>query len=323
MEVYWPDDSPEFAVRTDRRLVTRHLLVENLLGANIALPEKLLELASDLREETLSASEIKDLYEQEKKRKEESFIDALEDTFRPIRELVEGPEALVEEELYRRLKALKPEKKALSWVAAVKSEEEFVFLCLRGNRERKEAPRWLLVRGKEVETDLARIVSFLRQVLPGKEALPLEDAKELLEEAVKRVARERIRLLPPKKQRALELLSRLLPAWRRKAKDDPHRLELLKRLEKGLHPESGVELSGVAEAFLRLLPFRLKKWPRKKGRPTLLKDLYPELQREPLSTKDLEDLASSLRKASPLDYAVCACLVGAREKGPRPDPLAG
>ena len=312
IEIYWPDDSPEFSVRTDKRLVRRHLLVEGLLGANISIPEKFLELAQDFREEVISAREMKDLYETERKRAEESYLDQLQDTFRPIKDLVEGQEALIEAELYRKMKKMAQKNRSLSWVSLVKSRRPFGFFCLRGDRERKEAPRWILFREDLApETNLGEIASFLRAELPQTEPAPWTSrAEEAIERLLKALGQAKRLLLPQKKRRALELLERLLPKYIRQAKDDPHRLELLYRLKGALAPESNVELSQLADQWLLLLLPRWEKRPFKRNRPLLLKDLLPHLLQEPLSNADLEKLTSRLRPSAPLDHSVCACVIG-------------
>jgi hypothetical protein len=42
IDVYWPHDAPEFALRSGERFVERHETVDRLLGSNLPLPEELL-----------------------------------------------------------------------------------------------------------------------------------------------------------------------------------------------------------------------------------------------------------------------------------------
>jgi superfamily II DNA/RNA helicase len=88
IEVWWPDDSLEFALRSDERLVERHFDVKTLLGANIRLPAKFEPVAADTT--TISAADVVEELQNRARRRDRAW-EELPDALEPIRSLVLGP----------------------------------------------------------------------------------------------------------------------------------------------------------------------------------------------------------------------------------------
>lgn len=81
IQAWWPNDSDEFAIRTDERFVQRYQTVETLLGSNMPLPEELGALRS---ESALTPAEM--IREAEAAASEP--WDGIQDAFSSVRDLV-------------------------------------------------------------------------------------------------------------------------------------------------------------------------------------------------------------------------------------------
>ncbi len=314
IEVYWPNDSPEFCVSTDRRLVERHLLVENILGSNISIPEEFLNYIEDYQEEYISGELMLKLYTQEKKRSETVFWDNLQDAFQPIKELIEGKDALIPQEVLKEIKSIKD--RSITVISAVKAEKPWAFLCIRGDKKKQSGPKWIyLEREKEALVDIFEICKKLKENLKNCASLPwTEKADELLHYFLPRVKEAEFRLLPPKRQKALELLRKLLKYYLRKTKKGEKRRDLLTRLLYFLeyYAKENVDLYELSDAWLGLLQPKFWEFAQKYKRrgPFLLKDLGPYLKENPLSDEELEDLLRHIRIRTPFEKSVAACILG-------------
>lgn len=94
IEIYWPDDSEEYSLKTDSRLIQTNDIVEDIFGSNF-------EILTVLKEKHFSQTDsTKSLIEEYK-----DFIDKDEswsgthDSFQSVIELKEGRKALISEEI--------------------------------------------------------------------------------------------------------------------------------------------------------------------------------------------------------------------------------
>ncbi len=317
VEIYWPNDSPEFCVSTDRRLVERHLLVENILGSNISIPEEFLNYIDGWREEHISGSLMLELYERERRRAEVSFWDDLSDAFQPVKDLVEGDFPLVPENIFRKLKGL---KFSGTLVSVVKTSHPWCFLCLRGDRKSSMAPKWIYVeKGRPPTTDIFEICRKLRENLAQVEdSHPwTEEADVLLREFLSKIKEAEFSLLPARRRRALQVLRDLLRSYLRRAKRDKQRKLVISRLLHYLdnYASENVNLYHLSQLWLDCLSPRfleLMQKNRKRG-PLLLKDLKHHLREHPLETESLRYLLERIQKREPLEKRVVACILGLRK----------
>jgi hypothetical protein len=120
IESWWPRDAPEFALAADERLAARLELVGDVLDANLQLP-------SDDSDPAIVPPES---IEEEMREQEARQVELLDDAFAPVRNLVDGPKALIESEVYGALRTSKA--RVVSSVAAVRANSPWVFLTLPG-----------------------------------------------------------------------------------------------------------------------------------------------------------------------------------------------
>ncbi len=318
VEVYWPDDSPEFCVSTDKRLVERHLMVENILGSNISIPKEFLKIVPGWQEERISGELMLELYEREKERAEKSFRDELADVFKPVKDLVYGKEPLVPEEVLDLLKGV-PDKTAL--ISAVAAESPWCFLCVRGSENEVLAPRWIFVEeGKSPLTDMQLICARLREKLKD-DPPPLawtRQADEALASFLYQIKRAEFDLLPMKSRRALLLLKDVLEFYLKKESKDEGRRKVLAQLKSVLddYAQENLDLRQLARKWLETISPILKELaqdPRRKT-PPLLKDVRRYLRKHPLETEAFARLLKEVRTVTPLEKRIFSCILGLKQK---------
>ncbi len=304
VDVYWPKDADEFALSTDERFVQRVVLVERLLGGNLDLPTALRE-SRPVRVDDF-ARDVEDHGESAD----------LDDAFAPVASLVEGPSALVDRDTYKRVCTSRV--RVVACVSVVRSRTPWVFAAVRAAGS--GAPRWALVRegAATPEHDMERIAAALRELLePGASDDAFDDdAGNRLTAALAVLTEHERLLLPAKKRRALDEMMWTLEAYKKLAKDDAPRIELLDRLCAYVEPADGerlVDLRDVADAWLRAIHGRWREQLQSRegrGRPMLLRHLRRTLVGRPLTSDELVDAFRPVRADRPLGERVVAAIVG-------------
>ncbi|MDD3765060.1 MAG: SNF2-related protein [Nevskiales bacterium] len=309
IQVWWPDDAPEFALSSDEHFVERYETVEKLLGSNMPLPEHL----QAAERKTVSAQQMIAEYE----RTAAEPWDGIDDAFSPVRGLVEGDAALVPADVYAHYRSVT--YRVLSRVSLVTSRTPWAFFCLSSGN--LEVPRWIFLSSynAKAQTELLAVVAELRERLgPGVLNLPLDErASRVLETFLKQLPKVERQLLARKKQRALVEMEAvvkglLLAAGRR---HDDAAIEHLKKVEQMLvnPPIDGQpDWDEVASRWLDAIrPIWFDRLKQKRQKPLLLKDIRKDLLHPDANmTATLEQhfqLFPVLRKP---EERIRACIVG-------------
>lgn len=315
IEAWWPDDAPEFALTTDERFIERFETVEALLGSNLPLPAELQERGSG---KSMTARELISEFEAQSVQR---GWDGIQDAFAPVREVVEGEQAVIDPQVYERYRRVTAQ--VLARVSLVRAHKPWAFFCLAGTG--RGAPKWLMFRdlGAKASADLPEVCAALRDRLgPEVESvLSLDEpAVRVLDRFLDSLQEAERSLLPRKKQRALEEMQVVLDRYRREASEaqlaeqfDVY--ERLLRLLAGKDPNGSPEWNDVAERWLDLIRpawYRLLS-SRRRDRPLLLKDLRPSLFGEMrLEFEDIREAFSEVKQAPPLAERVAACILGVK-----------
>ena len=309
VEVWWPEDAPEFALVTDEKFVQRYETVDKLLGSNMPLPEHLAET-----QQTVS---VRDMIQEYEANAADPW-DGLDDAFSPVRSLVHGERALVDAAIYERYRHVT--ERVLSRVSLVRSRSPWAFFCLTAGAF--DAPRWLMLPGynQAPVTAMAEVCELLRERL-GPEIETINDqavgAGEL-ERFIRRLVVVERDLLSRKKRRALEELERcvrfcLQRASAAKRQQPVEQLDLLLRVLTQPNPERNPDWDALATRWLDLIrPVWFEKLEApKRQKPLLLKDLYPDLTAKPdwLEAELLEQFQQIPSLRGP-DRRIRACIVG-------------
>jgi len=309
IEAWWPEDGEEFALSTDDRFIERFETVENLLGSNLPLPEG---MQGDSR-----AVRARDLIAEFEREAELQEWDGIDDAFRPVRDLVSGERALVEERTYERYREITA--RVVSRVSLVRARSPWAFFCLAAGAG--GAPRWVLIPSSmgAAVLELDAVSRGLRERLGGDvESLDVTpEAEHLLERFLGRLSGAERLLLSRRKQRALEELEKVLGRFIQDAmnageRELAERLHVLLQALQATQPDRQPDWDEIAARWLELIRpiwYERLSGPRKK--PLLLKDIRRDLlgNRAHLAPALVERFAR-FPVLPPPDERVRACIVG-------------
>jgi hypothetical protein len=311
IETYWPEDSPEFALRADDRFIERYETVESLIGSNMPLP---VELSGGMSAVVRAA----DLAKEYEKSTSDSSWDGVQDAFAPVRELVAGATALVHGEVYEHYRHVSA--RVVSRVSLVKATHSWAFFCVSGTRF--GAPHWVLIDRNRSDplTQLKDIVEELRRKLtPATENLSFDDrAANTLDDMLTRLAQVERQLLPRRKQRALEEMEAVLGDYSQSASNE-RKGDLYDRLARILTVFSekyrgrGVDWDTLAERWLDLVrpAWYARLLARKRLRPLTLREIRDDL----LGDNELEldrifAAFETIEALPPIEERVVSCIIG-------------
>jgi hypothetical protein len=162
IEVWWPEDSDAYSLKTDRKFFRRYSEVKDILGSNLELPENLIpEELSDTAPSTVEEM-VEKLDELDKAGQS---WDGIQDAFQPVNELVDPEIGIVPVEIYNQLKRSKA--RVISSVSLIKSDRPWAFFAIGGVD--RGAPKWVYLdnwMAKPV-THLADVAQKLKEHLEG------------------------------------------------------------------------------------------------------------------------------------------------------------
>ena len=311
IEAWWPDDAEEFALRADERFLERYETVNTLLGSNLPLPPEM----SFTESRTVRTPELIAEYEQSG---EDKTWDGLQDAFAPVRSLIESSTALVPENVYSHYRDSKA--RVVARVSVVSAKDLWAFFCVSGSKI--GAPHWILLEGGQQQplTRLGHIEQSLRGKLNSStENLDFDDrAADALETMLARLANAERRLLPSKKQRAIEEMEYVLRRYEKMA-GEMKTGNLVDRIRNVLaifdpkYRGKGIDWNTISEKWLDLVRpvwyARLTATRRK--RPLRLKDIRRDLLDERrLDFASVCDEFESIEALPPLDERVVSCILG-------------
>lgn len=319
VEIYWPQDSKEFALRSDEVFLDRHRDVEDLIGSNITLPDSMLS-GHDQNGSTIV--NVRDYAtEVERLSSGESTLDVIHDAFDPVRALVSGDDPLVPPEIYEKIRPTSA--RVLSSVSAVNAPDDWSFYAIGGTE--RGAPRWIYfdVTTSDPLTDLEAISAKLREKLSGEvEHRSIdEEVSQRISNDIENIEKWVIKFLPRKKQRALSEMERVLKKWAKdaSASKDLQRLTLIKQILNILSPGSpdrSIDYGAIADWWIDMIrPAWYKHLTdRRRTRPALLKDIRSTLAKNPISTDQLGRTILELPLYTrPVGERVVAAIIGVKD----------
>ena len=314
IKIYWPDDHPEFALKTDKKFFKTAQVVKNLLGSNIDVPKALIDVPEALTE-LITAADAQKLYEENEKQNAESFSDGIQDAFQLVKELVYGENPLINLKTYNSIK--KSDATIISNVSLVKSTKPFGFFAIRGFDF--HAPYWIYIEleEKNIIKDLPIICEHLRLNLINAENIDIwtDDAQQLLDNFIKIIKENEINNLPNKKRRAIELLRNLVNIyWKKRKKNSMERNQLLHSFMGILHPNSTQEFAidyyQLAQQFLDMIqPLFIEEKTKRKTIIHLGK-MLKVLKKNTLSDEDLMKLKENIQTKEHIDKYIASCIIG-------------
>ena len=305
IEIWWPEDADQFALRSDERFIERYETVEQLLGSNMPLPESMRSSQSEV-------VHAQDMIHQAESADE--HWDGIDDAFQPVRSLVEGEHAIVREDVYEHYRYT--QERVLSRVSLVSAQKPWALFCVTGGSF--GAPRWVLIPGQNSKpiTELSQISSSLRERLtPSTENRALDrKSSQILQSFLDLLNDNEKNLLAQKKRRALEELRTVIQkllGMTTQQKNIDHLLLLQQHLEsprKDYQPD----WDEVASRWLDMIrPVWFERLTGKRNKPLLLKDIRKDLlARHEWLIQSLEDNFRVFPLLPNVEERIKACIIG-------------
>lgn len=309
IHIYWPDDSPVFRLKADKKLIRTAAITKQLMGSNLALPEEFSSRYEDL--EAMSAKAVVEELKVAREDQENEWA-GMKDAFEAVRLLIEGPDVLLTEKEYQRM--IGSSATVRCKLSFVKAAQRWAFIALRSSKE--SVSRWLFIDESEnVITDFSAICNLLRQRLDGSEKAPFNETE--LKHFIGLFRQKERTSLPHKKRRALNVaeavLQRQLKEETKKANSSM--INLISDVLEAFKPsdkEVAIDYSRFSVLWLDILSGWLKDWRSERNyrRWLSLEDLIKRRPSYFFSQIQIERILVHLPLTDPLDLQIAACIVG-------------
>ena len=306
IEIYWPDDSEEYSLKADSRLIETNTMVEQIYGSNFNVPTVLRErFFSNLDSTSDIIKEYIDFID-----KDESWK-GIHDSFQPIVELKEGTNPLIKESVYEEFRDVSSSVKTK--VSFLDSDREWCFFALRGDTNK--SPKWYFIDSEnKIHIDFPDICLQLRNHIT-KNSKGLEWNDDALKKYVELFKKKERDLLQPKKKRVLEVAEYILTMkLKSKEIDDAHKsifksmLNLLKS-----NPKDAIDYERLAEEWIGILqPYlneKREKNKRRKIRYNLI-SLKKDYNKIHLNISELNNIIEKTPIIDSIDNKIAACVIG-------------
>lgn len=306
IEIYWPNDSDEYSLKTDSRLIQTNNMVEDIFGSNFEIPTVLKEKHFSQTDSTDSIiKEYKDFID-----KDESWS-GIHDSFQSVIDLKEGKNALISEETYEQFKNVSSEVKTR--VSFIESEKEWCFIALKGDKIK--SPRWYFIDGSNnIYTDFLDVCNLLRKNI-SRESQKLKWDESSLRMFINLFKQKEKELLPPKKKRALAVAEFILSNKVKEKNINKALRQSMDTMLKLLKPNSieAVDYERLAEEWIEILqPYLDEKREQNRRRKTVLnlssiKSGYKKID---LDIDKLNEMIENSTIVDEIDNKIASCIIG-------------
>ncbi|MEI9918939.1 MAG: SNF2-related protein [Bacteroidota bacterium] len=302
IEAWWPDDSEEYSLKGDKRLVDTSILAESIYGSNLSVPKVLKDRHYDGANEMIS--------EYHSMREKDPEWEGITDSFRPVIELKEGNSAIIDEATYDRIKDIQGVIKTR--VSFVNSYSSWVFFALRGTKD--QSPRWYFMDHQGTfHTEYPAICKQLRDHLTGNPQTLAWDQQHL-DKFIERMRQEEVKLLPNKRKRALAVAQSIL---NKKLKyETPELIPVIQevlRLFNASSKEFIIDYYRFAEQWIKILqPYLNEKreQAKRKRRVFNLNSLVKDHRTIKLSHPLLLQILENCPYTDRVDNKIVSCIIG-------------
>ncbi len=315
IHVFWPNDSPEFSLKGDKRIVETLIATDNLIGNNVDIPESIYR--KHLKGDFTTENFIKAFQEYSV---EEYEWQGVKDSTQNLFSLIEGTEALISKNDYDELKDVDASvKSAISFIESVKTWSFFAF---RGDSSR--SPKWLFIdEFNKVSTDFSEISDKLKIYLDVKTIQQRRwnevDTSGEISRIIRKLRVQEKNVLPEKKKRALIIAERILKSIEGKLTiKQRSEKELIRRLLALFGPDQNdnsiVDYDKFAELWLSVLQPALDEKRNKQLRKRKVITLRDLTEKDiNLDEKILQNIYDHCQVATTLDEMIAACIIAIRK----------
>ncbi|KJS07120.1 MAG: hypothetical protein VR77_02150 [Flavobacteriales bacterium BRH_c54] len=310
IEMYWPDDSEEFSLKGDRKLMELNDLVDTTIGANFKIPD---QLKFKHFKKTDSLQEIIDEFKAYEKA--DDSWEGISDSLRSVVNLKEGEETLITQEEYNELRNVEATLK--TGVSFLESSEEWCFIALRGDKQ--HSPKWYFIepnQSKAINTDFPVICNLLKKYLRNKKQQKIEWNDYYLNKYIKLLKDNELELLSPKKKRAIKVAEIVLTKrFNNKKATLKERQIINKLLQLFDRRKSFVDFDDFSKTWITFLqPYLDEKRERNKDKRRVfnLNDLTTpyEIKKMDFDVEELTKIYEEAPVYEDIDFKIASCIVG-------------
>ena len=314
VEIYWPNDSDEFALKTDRKLVRTLLDAESLIGNNFIPPIEIMEkhLNQIIRPDEM----IKEL----KQAEQEDYVwSGIQDAFRPVHDLYDSENAIISKSTYLQLIGINAEIKVKLSIG--ENETPWFFIALKGDKTM--SPRWFLIdENDKIYSDLSDICLVLRSKIANVEQWRDQEEKWLkvttdyLNKYLSLLQKNERNILPNRRKRALKVAEGILKRQLKTENIDKTSKELINSVLKLFNPSTlnedyGINFYMFSQMWLdRLNPILIekRKLNRRKNKVICLTDILRDKSIK-FDNKDLEEILDTAPLTKQIWHNVASCII--------------
>ena len=203
--VYWTKDSPEFTLKTDKKLIKTLDIAKTLIGINFELPD-------EIKIDKIDTEDY--INEFDKYTEKNDSWEGIKDAYQYVYDLYKGENTILELKYVEELKNVTTRVNCNLSIGF--GQIGWIFLALKGDKE--NPARWYFIKENEqiVFYELEKITTKLRENLSDdiswiteKKWIPKE-TDEYLNKYLKILQKNEKELLPNKKKRALKVAEKIL-----------------------------------------------------------------------------------------------------------------
>jgi len=304
IDVLWPNDSEEYSLKSDRRLIETSAFVDATLGGNFSIP-------ADLRNKHFeNVNSIEDLQRELSEHKGDTGWEGSHNFFKPI-ELLK--EKFIPDEVYEHIHDVHAQIKTK--VSFYKSDGDWCFICTRGNIN--TSPKWLFLEiDKKPLTDFIGVSGALTEKLPFVEKQRLRWSQSKLDNFLKQFREYEKMLLPEKQRRSLDVAYFILDMYRMKKTISKDLKSIINRNISLFNPsikDEVVDYNSLAKLWLEILQpaidqLRNKRKNRRKAlNLSALKDNWKSIS---LNEDVLKRILEKCETTETIDHRIATCIVG-------------
>lgn len=315
VHVFWPDDSKEFSLNGDQRLVETLRVTEKLIRGNVDIPDKIYE---KYLKKGLTTPNLIEAYNEFSG--EEIEWQGVRDSTQNLYSLIEGKEALIDDRTYEMYKDVEGSVKTA--VSFVESDRIWSFFCFKGSSTK--SPKWLFIDERnKTFTDFSVITDKLKTYL-DKEKIEQRSWKQVsatkvIDEVIRKLKRKERDLLPHKKKRALIVANKILNDFLKNETKKTERrkklvIDLLSLFDPNSSENSVLDYDKFADLWLAILqPSLDEKRNKQKRKRTIitLQDLTAADVK--INNETLQHIYDNCQIATTLDSMIASCIIAVRK----------
>lgn len=310
IEMYWPDDSEEFSLKGDKKLMELNDLVDTTIGSNFKIPD---QLKFKHFNKTDNLQEMIDEFKAYEKA--DDSWEGISDSFRSVVNLKEGDDTLITQEEYNELRNVEATLK--TGVSFLESSEEWCFIALRGDKQ--HSPKWYFIEPNQsnaINTDFPVICNLLKKYLKNKKHQKLEWNDYYLNKYIKLLKDSELGLLSPKKNRAIKVAEKVLKMRLSQRNVPNEECQIIQKLLQLFdRKKSFIDFDAFSKTWISFLqPYIEDKRERSRDRRKVfnLNSLvtHYEIKRMDFKVEELTKIYEEAPVYEDIDFKIASCIVG-------------